>query len=327
VSITTKVDDLYRGFVAPAHTTAIAPGVFATVQPDGSWGLSNAGFVTDGDEVCVIDTLLTEGRTRHFREEIRRHTVRDAVTYVVNTHHHSDHTFGNFVFEEATIIGHAVCREEVLAVGLAPTLSDPFVPWGDIRLRPPQVTFEDRLQINLGSTRIELIHVGPAHTRDDVIVWLPHAGVLFAGDVLFNAGTPILTDGSLTGSIAALDLMESLNPAVIVPGHGELAGAAQIEGWRSYFTFLGDAAVRACNRGISPLDAARELDLGVFGGWVNPERIVLNLHRAMAEARGAAPGQKLDSAEIFADMLRFERTAYGHKLIEGQESYVEEASA
>ncbi|MFE1664531.1 MBL fold metallo-hydrolase [Microbacterium sp. P02] len=327
MSTSSELDNLYRGFVPPAHTAAIAPGVCATVQPDGSWGLSNAGFVFDGGEVCVIDTLLTEGRTRSFRDEVRRYTGQEAVSYVVNTHHHSDHTFGNFVFEEAVIVGHVVCREEVLNVGLSPMRKDPFVPWGDIRLRPPEVTFEDRLEIHLGATRIELIHVGPAHTRDDVIVWLPQPRVLFAGDVLFNAGTPILTDGSLAGSIAALDLMESLNPSVIVPGHGELAGGAQIESWRSYFEFLSTAATRASNRDISPLQAARELDLGEFRDWVNPERIVLNLHRAIAEVRGAAPGAVLDSAEIFADMLRFDPTAYGHKLVDGRETYVEKENA
>lgn len=317
------LDNLYRGFVPPAHTEAVASGVFATVQPDGSWGLSNAGFVVGGGEVCVIDTLLTEDRTRRFREEIRRHTGHDNAKYVINTHHHSDHTFGNFVFNDAVIIGHDVCRDEVLAVGLSPLAKDPFIPWGDIRIRPPEVTFQDRLRLHVGTTQVDLIHVGPAHTRDDVLVWLPDTRVLFAGDVLFNRGTPILTDGSVGGSIAALDLMESLNPAVIVPGHGELAGIAQIESWRSYFAFLNQAASRACEMAITPVEAARRLDLGEFAQWVNPARIVLNLHRAMAELRGAAPGQKLDSAAIFADMLRFERAAYGHKLIEGHETYLE----
>lgn len=334
MSTASELDALYRGFVPPAHTEEVAPGVFATVQPDGSWGLSNAGFVVGGGadatgddaggrEVLVVDTLLTEDRTRRFRDEVRRCTGQDAVRYLVNTHHHSDHTFGNFVFDDAVIVGHTVCREEVLAVGLSPMQRDPFVPWGDIRLRPPQVTFDERLRLHVGATEVELIHVGPAHTRDDVIVWLPETRVLFAGDVLFTAGTPILTDGSLSGSIAALDLMEALDPTVIVPGHGELAGRAQIEGWRAYFAMLERAAIQAAERGLTPVEAARRLDLGEFAAWVNPERIVLNLHRAMAEQAGAAPGQRLDSAAIFADMLAFERSAYGHKLVQGREDYVD----
>lgn len=319
-----KLEDLYRGFVSPAHTEEIAAGVFATVQPDGSWGLSNAGFVSSDGEVGVVDSLLTEGRTRNFLQEIERHCRGSRIRYLVNTHHHSDHTFGNYLFGEASVIGHSECREEVLAIGLSPTERDPFIPWGNIKVRPPEVTFEDRLHLHVGAIEMELIHVGPAHTRNDVIVWLPQSKVLFAGDVLFNGATPILTDGSVTGSVAALDLMSSLNPEVIVPGHGELTDLSEIEQWHSYFAFLTEAATAAIKAGLSPLDAARQLDLGEFGAWLHPERIVLNLHRAMAEAAGAPPGHRLDSDEVFEDMLRFERSAYGHKLITGRESYVDQ---
>ena len=325
MSTASELDNLYRGFVPPAHVEEVAPGIHATIQPDGSWGLSNAAFVVGGGEVLVIDTLLTEDRTRRFRDEVRRRSGQDAVRYLVNTHHHSDHTFGNVVFDDAVIIGHTVCREEVLAVGLAPMERDPFVPWGDIRLTPPRLTFDDRLTLRVGSTVVELIHVGPAHTRDDVLVWLPETRVLFAGDVLFTAGTPILTEGSLRGSQAALDLMESLDPAVIVPGHGELAGVAEIQSWRAYFALVERAAADAAEQGLSPVEAARRLDLGEFARWVNPERIVLNLHRAMAEQAGAAPGQRLNSAAIFSDMLAFNPTAYGHKIVEGREEYVDAA--
>ncbi|BCW42811.1 hypothetical protein StoSoilB3_43460 (plasmid) [Arthrobacter sp. StoSoilB3] len=211
-----------------------------------------------------------------------------------------------------------------MALGLTPTERDPFVPWGSIKVRPPEITFEDQLTLHVGSIQMDLIHVGPAHTRNDVIVWLPETKVLFAGDVLFSAATPILTDGSVSGSVAALDLMASLRPKVIVPGHGELTDSSEIEHWRSYFEFLSEAAAQANAADMSPLDAARKLDLGEFADWQHPERIVLNLHRAMAEAAGAPPGHRLDSNEIFEDMLRFERSAYGHKLITGRESYVDE---
>ncbi|MTD52881.1 MBL fold metallo-hydrolase [Amycolatopsis pithecellobii] len=317
-------ENLYRGFVPPSHTEEIAAGVFATIQPDGSWGLSNAGFVRDGREVGVIDTLLTEDRTRQFQEEIRRLAGNTRTRYLVNTHHHNDHTFGNYLFDEAAIIGHTECRDEVLATGLAPIGRDPFVPWGDIQVRAPDITFEDRLRLHLGSTRLDLIHVGPAHTRNDVIVWLPESRTLFAGDVLFQCATPIITDGSVTGSVAALDLIASLQPEVIVPGHGELTDVSEVKKWRSYFAFLSEAAAQAHAAGISPLAAAQELDLGEFGAWQHPERVVLNLHRAMAEAGGTPPGERLDSREIFADMLRFDPRAYGHKLIHGRESYVDQ---
>jgi cyclase len=314
---------LYRGFVPPPHTEEVASGIFAMIQPDGSWGLSNVGFVSDRHEVGVIDSLSTEGRTRHLQDEIRRLTDDSRVRFLVNTHHHNDHTYGNYLFDDAAIIGHVDCREEVLAIGLAPITGDPAVPWGDIEVRAPDITFDQRLHLHVGDVQLELIHVGPAHTRNDVIGWLPDARILFAGDVLFNASTPILTDGSLSGSVAALDLMASLEPEIIVPGHGELTDLSEVERWRSYFAFVAEAAAEAHRAGLTPLDAAREVDLGEYAAWQHPERVVLNLHRAMAEADGAAPGARLNSHEIFADMLRLNPSAYGHKLIEGRESYVE----
>ena len=313
---------LYRGFVAPPHTEEVAPGVFATIHPDGSWGLSNAGFVHSVGTVAVVDSLLTEGRTRRFIEQIRHHT-RTHARFVVNTHHHHDHTFGNYLFPDAVVVGHEECREEVIAEGLAPAARDPFVPWGDIEVRPPELTFRDRLRLHVGDVAAELIHVGPAHTRSDVVVWLPESRVLFAGDALFTEATPITTDGSTAGSLAAIDLMESLDPTVVVPGHGELTDISALREWRDYFTFLQGAAADAVAAGVSALDASRELDLGRFAEWQHPERLVLNLHRAMAEAAGAAPGERLDSRAIWADMIAFAPDAYGHRLVAGQEDYVD----
>jgi cyclase len=313
---------LYRGFVPAPRTAEVAAGVFVTVHPDGSWGLSNAGFVASGDQVAVVDSLLTEDRTRRFIEQIRSRTGHEA-RYVVNTHHHHDHTFGNYLFESAVVIGHEECREEVLAEGLAPADRDPFVPWGDIRVRAPELTFSDRMVLHVGGVEAQLIHVGPAHTRNDVVVWLPEQRVLFAGDALFTAATPITTDGSTTGSLRALAAMRALDPLVVVPGHGEVTDVGAIDEWTGYFQFLQRAAADAVAAGVTPLEAARELDLGRFGGWQHPERIVLNLHRAMAEERGAPAGERLDSRRIWADMIAFDPDAYGHKLVEGRESYVE----
>jgi cyclase len=152
---------------------------------------------------------------------------------------------------------------------------------------------------------------------------LPESKVLFTGDALFTEATPITTDGSVSGSLRALDLMRSLEPVVVVPGHGEITDVGAIDAWREYFELLQDAAAQAVNAGVPALDASRGLDLGAFGEWQHPERIVLNLHRAMAEEAGAHPGQQLDSRAIWADMIAFDPNAYGHKLVEGVEDYVD----
>lgn len=316
------VSNLYRGFVEPPHTDEIADGVFATIHPDGSWGLSNAGFVNSAGEVAVIDSLLTEDRTRRFIERIRHSTGHEA-RYLVNTHHHHDHTFGNYLFTSAVVVGHEECREEVQREGVAPAKRDPFVPWGDIQVRPPEVTFRDTMTIHLGETEVQLIHVGPAHTRNDVVVWLPRSRVLFTGDVLFTAATPIITDGSASGSLRAIETMRSLRPAVIVPGHGEVCDIGALDEWERYFHFVQHTARDVVHTNTEVLEAARSLDLGEFAGWQHPERLVLNLHRAVAEQLGVQPGAHLDSKRIWADMVAYDPAAYGHKLIVGREKYVD----
>src|SRR5579871_540018 len=94
----------------------VSAGVFAYVQPDGTWWINNTGFITGSRGVTSIDTCSTERRTRAYLDAIRRFSDRPVRT-LVNTHHHGDHTYGNCLLPAATVIGHELTREEVLASG------------------------------------------------------------------------------------------------------------------------------------------------------------------------------------------------------------------
>jgi cyclase len=314
-------DEFYRGVVAEPSLAEVDEGVFAYIHHDGSWGLNNSGFVFSSDQLAVVDSALTEGRARAFRDAIET-TAGLQPQLLINTHHHSDHTFGNSVFADACIVGHRLCRDAVLRQGLGPTGQDPVVPWGDIRVTPPQLLFDRELDVHVGDDLLQLIYVGPAHTDNDVVVWLPEKQVLFAGDVLFNHATPITHAGSTVGSVAALEAMKALGPRTIVPGHGAVCGPDVIDDWLRYFRFVSDVAARGAEAGLSPLEVAREQDLGEFAGWQHPERLVLNLHRAYAELPGSGGGV-VDEPGAFADMLRLNPSSYGHRIIEDRERYVE----
>jgi len=99
----------------------VSPGVYAYVQLDGSWGLNNPVFLAGKDGVTLVDSCFTERRSQALRTAIRGVTDRPVRT-LLNTHHHGDHTYGNFLFPEATIIGHRLCRQEVLATGTSSDL-------------------------------------------------------------------------------------------------------------------------------------------------------------------------------------------------------------
>jgi cyclase len=290
----------------PAHTVEVADGVFAYVQPDGSWWLNNTGFVRGDEEVVAIDATSTERRTRSLLAAIAEHTATPVRT-LVNTHHHGDHTNGNCLFADAVVVGHRNCRDGVRAQvigGLDAVFGS--VDWGDLQIRPPTVTFDDRLDLYAGDRRVELHHIGtPAHTTGDVVAWLPDDGVLFAGDLVFNSGTPFVLMGSVDGAIDACDRVREFGATTIVPGHGEPCGTEAVDDVQRYLRFVRDAAAGARDAGLTPLDAARQTDLGEFADLHDRERIVGNLHRAMLELGGAARGTPIDVPSAFADMITY----------------------
>ncbi|WP_328732764.1 MBL fold metallo-hydrolase [Streptomyces caniferus] len=284
------------------YLTELAAGVHAFVQPDGGWCLNNAGFITDGDTTLVVDTAATERRARLLRRRIAESGA-PTPRMVVNTHHHGDHTYGNCVFApEATVIGHASCRRELLAAGQQLHAVWPEVEYGDIRLTAPEVTYTDELALHVGDIEVRLIHPGVAHTTGDTLVWLPRQRIVFAGDLVFHGGTPFVFMGSLAGSLRALQLMRTLDAVTVVPGHGPVTGPEVYDGIERYLRFVGRLAQEGRAAGRTPLEVAREADLGPFAELAESERLVANLHRAYAELAGTAPGAPLDVVAGFGDM-------------------------
>ncbi|MDQ3146894.1 MAG: MBL fold metallo-hydrolase, partial [Actinomycetota bacterium] len=254
--------------------------------------------------VSAIDTCFTERRSRAFLAAIASVTDRPVRT-LVNTHHHGDHTHGNWLLPEATIIGHDKCRSAVLESGLVAESLFPGVDWGEVRVAPPFVTFAERLTLHVDDLAVELDFMGPAHTTNDVVAWLPDRGVLFAGDLVFAGGTPFLLMGSVSGAVQAVERLSTLAPTTIVPGHGPVSGPEVLADQLAYLRFVQEVAAEGVRAGLSPLDAAREADLGPFAHWHDTERLVGNLHRAMAELAGAAPGADLDLVGAIGDMITY----------------------
>ncbi len=289
----------------PPKVEEVSDGIFAYIQLDGSWGLNNTGFLVASDGVTVIDTCFTERRSRMFRDAIRQVTERPLRT-LVNTHHHGDHTHGNYVFlPAATIVGHELCRKEVIESGHSATGLFPGVKWGEIQIAPPFLTFEERLNLYVDDLKVELIYVGPAHTTNDIIAWIPERKTLFAGDVIFNRGTPFAMMGSIAGWLEALEALRALGPERIVPGHGPVCGPDVIDEVADYLRFVRETARKGSDAGLTPLQAAQEADLGRFGEWLDRERLVGNLYRAYSELRGELRGTPLPLATVVPDMVTY----------------------
>ncbi len=287
----------------PPTMEEVSPGIYAYVQLDGSWGLNNSGFIKGKDSLTLIDTCFTEARTKAYLEAIRSVSLLPMKT-LINTHHHGDHTHGNYLVPEAAIIGHRLCRQTVIDTGLqALHPLFPGVKWGDLELAPPNITFNDHMDIYIDDLKVELIFMGPAHTTNDIVAWLPERKLLFAGDLIFNQGTPFVAMGSVSGSLLALKRLRELGAETIIPGHGSVCGPEVMDDIEVYLTFIQTTARDAFEAGLDPLQASRQADLGRFAGWHDSERIAGNLHRAYSELRWEPAGTVLDLGLVVADMV------------------------
>lgn len=288
----------------------VADGVHAWVQPDGTWWVNNTGAVTGADGTVVVDTCATDVRTRRFLGALTGAVPGSPLRMAVNTHQHGDHTYGNSLLPAHTVlVGHEKMREGLRVdpiIDGCPPVFDPVPDWGDIERRLPSVTFRDTATLYAGERRIELAHPGhPAHTTGDAVVWVPDSGVLFCGDLLFHGLTPLVFMGSVDGALRSLDWLAAYPAAVVVPGHGPLVPGdhlARVLGEHErYYRLVLAAAAQGMAAGATPLQAARETDLGEFAGWADSERLVLNLHRAYADAQGV----DIDIMAAFADAVAF----------------------
>ena len=298
----------------------IGTDVYACLQPDTGLGASNSGFVAR-DGGLVVDTMWDLPRTRNLIDLYA--TVSRAPTRrLVNTHHNGDHCWGNQLFAEtgAEIIGHRLCAEYFTreaspemfvalcdATDVAPPL-DGFAQslrafdFHDIVLTPPTTLIDDDTVIDLGGTPAHLLYVGPAHTPGDVVVHLPDDGIVFTGDILFHQCTPIGWEGTFANWIAALERIEALEPAVVVPGHGPRADVDGLRGQREYLEYVFVETRESFELGRSTLEAAEHIDLGPYGLWTEPERLAFQVDRAYREFAGVAWDHPVDTTKVFTEV-------------------------
>ena len=286
----------------------LVSGVYAWVQPDGSWWVNNAGAISGTDGTIVIDTCATAARTTRFLAAVRAATNDAPIRIAANTHEHGDHTYGNCLLPaETSLIGHENMRTHLLAdpvIDGCPPIWDPVPDWGPVTRRVPNIVTRSDLAVFTGNRRVDLLHPGfAAHTTGDLIAWLPEERVVFTGDLIFHGLTPLVMAGSVDGALRALDWLAALEPEHLVPGHGPLVTAATLAqvlaDHERYYRFILATTTDGRRDGLGPLAAAQRSDLGEFAHWADAERLLLNLHRAYADAEG----RPFDMLAAFGDAL------------------------
>jgi cyclase len=172
-----------------------------------------------------------------------------------------------------------------------------------IELTPPDETFDGEHSLRVGDKEVQLIEVGPAHTRGDTLVLVPGDRVLFSGDILFHGGHPIVWAGPISNWVAACDRILAMDVDVIVPGHGPVADKEAVRELRSYFEYVEAEARKRFEAGMTALEAARDIGMDRYADWGESERLVVNVQAVYNEL--APDGEPPNPVELFGQMAEF----------------------
>jgi glyoxylase-like metal-dependent hydrolase (beta-lactamase superfamily II) len=225
--------------------------------------ISNAGFIVTPAGVVVIDALGSPQLAKELLDAIARVTPQP-VTHVIVTHFHADHVYGLQEFRRrgVRILAHRAALEYLNSDTAASRLQASraeLAPWidADTRLVTPDQWLDGATELVPGGMRIQVQPVGPAHTPEDLVVFLPGERVLFAGDMVFRGRVPFVGQADSRQWIVALNLLLKLDPAVVVPGHGALSTSARddLQLTRDYLAFLRESMGVAA-REMEPFEEA-----------------------------------------------------------------------
>jgi glyoxylase-like metal-dependent hydrolase (beta-lactamase superfamily II) len=242
-----------------------------------------ASAVVTREGIIAIDTLPFPEETR-FMIEFLEGLGRGGVRYLINTHWHGDHTYGNYLFEGVQLVGHQLCADALLELG-APTLEDSketSPELEEVELRVPDITFEQGdMLLHLGGKSLQMV-LTPGHTTDSTVVYVREDKVLLASDTVMPL--PYFVWGSREEFIASLERVLDFNMDSIVQGHGEvlLRGEIQsaIQGSIRYLNLLYKKVKRVINDG-GGYEALRRIDIESCGKSRIPlNGLVQDLHEA-----------------------------------------------
>lgn len=279
--------------------------IYACINVQKGIGWSNSGFINKKKSV-LIDTMYDKELANQLKDFVE--SKNSNLDFVINTHYNGDSIWGNQVFEDNIIIGHESILEDYKLESpiqfkkikqraklepeklnkqelfLAHNLK-PF-DFSDTKIVLPNITFKKRMILDLKDLKCEIMHVGPAHTRGDSMVWLSDQKILFAGDIIFNQYTPIFWVGrSINNWIDDLDfIVNKLKPEIIVPGHGPICKLKEVLELRDYLTYTLSETLNLYNNGIKePLEICKRINIRDYLDWVQPERIYINVYNIIKE--------------------------------------------
>jgi glyoxylase-like metal-dependent hydrolase (beta-lactamase superfamily II) len=242
----------------------------------------NAGIVVGDESVAVIDTGTVESDAKQQLDAVARVTDLP-VRYVINTHHHGDHSFGNWWFLPAVVVGHDRCRLRLVGEAgerhremmarLVPAAAEQVQA---VPVTAPAVTFDRSCDLHLGNVSLRLDYLGRAHTDNDITVRLTERDLVFAGDLIEQSAPPVVIEGFPAEWGPTLRALEAVPEARFIPGHGVEVNSAFVGMQAQAFEQIAETC-RAAGSAGAALDALGTLPHSV--------RAVLGAQAQVAVAR------------------------------------------
>ena len=262
-----------------AELVEVSDGVYARLHE----GLTNAGIIVGDESVMIIDSLRVPSFARALIEDVRKITSKP-IKYVIDTHSHWDHSWGNEEFPEATIIGHQNCHSEMLDVEAQKLWMDKIVTsnesWSEeaktVTITPPTMTFNSKLSMHFGERVIELRYFGRAHTSGDIFIFLPEDKLVFTGDVAQDSGVPFMMDGYMEDWVETGRLLSELPVDRFVSGHGPVGEHVALVEAQDFITDLVSGTKECINNGQGEqetVDVVLKKLNDRFGYWRGFDRV------------------------------------------------------
>jgi len=246
VTATYASDDLILKPIQVAPHTYFVQGLPEMGSSKNQNFISNAGFVITSKGVVVIDALGSPALAKKLIAEIKKLTSQKVVAVIV-THYHADHVYGLQEFKQlgakiyAQGEGRNYISSETARQRLIASRTD-FAPWvnASTHLMSADVWIDQSFTLTIGSVEFKITRVGPAHAPEDLIIYVPSEKVLFAGDLVFRGRIPFVGNADSKGWLQALNEIESLNPSIVIPGHGahSINPTQDIRFTREYLRYL-----------------------------------------------------------------------------------------
>jgi glyoxylase-like metal-dependent hydrolase (beta-lactamase superfamily II) len=267
----------------------VSEHVYAMIAagPTAAEGLgANSGFVVGRDGVLVIDTRYTPVLANELLEAIRSVT-KAPIKYVVNTHYHPDHAWGNMVFKAQGALIMARPETRAALEKYSPAYldfyrlrsKDTYEMLKDIKVVPPDTTVTDNEKIDLGGVTVVIRYFGPAHTAGDCVVLVPKGKVAFVGGIVSNGYHPNMGDpgADFDNWIKTLDRLAEMPISYIVPGQGKLCGKEMLESEKNYITRVRNRCEQDIRQMIPMEQAARTFVIPGAEGYLQPNLLSFNV--------------------------------------------------